>query len=491
MSSPNILVVSEKPATVKSLRDLLAERLCSPEVATSTAAAMLRVRHEPTPDLVLLELDGGNCDLRTLQDLRHVRPDLSVVVISVPEDTRRIVEAVRLGALDYLTTPVQDSDLEQVLLRHLNDPSVLEEAANSPDVIEDLGDDKFFVAASPAMRKVRVQLSLLANVDVPVLILGESGTGKEIAARLVHRLSSRSNCRFLKVNCAALPADLLESELFGYERGAFTGAQRTKPGKFEQCDKGTILLDELAEMPTGLQAKLLHVLQDKQFFRLGGEATIDVDVRILAATNVNLEEAIAERRVREDLYYRMSAFTICLPPLRERQEEIPTLLNHFMERMAAQYARRPVAFSRSLIDACLHYAWPGNLRELENFVKRYLVMGEETTAIAELLPEAGRKQTIALAQPSIESANGKSEPAPANGHSSSRNLKSMVRSLKDETEIQAITQALRETRWNRKRAARLLNISYRGLLYKIRQHGITRASGTEVSSYTPNGSYRQ
>ena len=256
--------------------------------------------------------------------------------------------------------------------------------SHTKESVEEVGGDHFFISASALMQKVRLQAELLANIDVPILILGESGTGKEVTAHLIHKLSARADRRLLKINCAALPGELLESELFGYERGAFTGATRTKAGKFELCDKGTILLDEVAEMPANLQAKLLQVLQDKQFFHLGGEATIDVDIRILAATNVDIQQALAERRFREDLYYRLSAFTIFLPPLRERPEEIPVLLRHFMQRIAVQYLRAPLPFSERLMDASLHYTWPGNLRELQNFVKRYLVMADESMAISEL-----------------------------------------------------------------------------------------------------------
>jgi two-component system response regulator AtoC len=249
---------------------------------------------------------------------------------------------------------------------------------------------------------------------------------------------------------------------------------RTKPGKFELCNEGTILLDEVAEIPPNLQAKLLHVLQDKQFFRLGGETMIDVDVRVLAATNINVHEAIEARKFREDLYYRLSAFTIFLPPLRERQSEIPVLLRHFMARLAAQYALPPVHCSPALIEACLHYPWPGNLRELENFVKRYLVMADEGTAMAELRANWRQNQIVKELHPVPLAL--RSEVTPTNGEAHGAPLTSVLRTLKNETELQAISRALQETHWNRKRAARLLNISYRGLLYKIRQHGITRAT---------------
>jgi transcriptional regulator with PAS, ATPase and Fis domain len=311
------------------------------------------------------------------------------------------------------------------------------------------------------MRKIRSQAALVANVDIPVLLLGESGTGKEVLGRLVHKLSPRAHRTFLKVNCAAVPADLLESELFGYEAGAFTGATHAKPGKFELCNKGTILLDEIGEMPPILQAKLLHVLQDQQFSRLGSRSVIKVDVRILAATNINIPEALANKRLREDLYYRLNAFTLNLPPLRERKEEIPILLKHFMSRMAEQYARPPLPLSPTLMTACLEYAWPGNLRELSNFIKRYLILGDESLAIAELNPKSD--------------VNGgqRADGAPKGTESSTGGgLKSLSRSAKDEAEAGAITQALEQTNWNRKQAAALLKISYKALLYKIRQYGI-------------------
>src|SRR5437588_6127552 len=236
------------------------------------------------------------------------------------------------------------------------------------------------------MRKIRSQAALVANVDIPVLLLGESGTGKEVLAQLIHKLSPRALRTFLKVNCAAVPGDLLESELFGYEAGAFTGATHPKPGKFEICNKGTILLDEIGEMPPLLQAKLLHVLQDQQFSRLGSRSVIKVDVRILAATNINIPEALATKRLREDLYYRLNAFTLSLPPLRERKEEIPILLKHFMSRMSERYARAPLPLSPALLDACMRHPGPGNLRELNNFLKRYLILGDENLAVAELQP---------------------------------------------------------------------------------------------------------
>ena len=319
------------------------------------------------------------------------------------------------------------------------------------------------------MKKIRSQAALVANVDIPVLLLGESGTGKEVLARLIHKLSPRAHRTFLKVNCAAVPADLLESELFGYEAGAFTGANHAKPGKFELCNKGTILLDEIGEMPPLLQAKLLHVLQDQTFSRLGSRNVIKVDVRILAATNINIPEAIANKRLREDLYYRLNAFTLSLPPLRDRKEEIPILLKHFMSRMSESYARSPLPMGPALMEACLRHSWPGNLRELSNFIKRYLVLGDENLAAAELQPRSDGGGGL-QADPS-----GRAAAAGAEG---AGGLKSLARSAKDEAEAEAIARALEETNWNRKQAAVLLQISYKALLYKIRQYGIAQSRST-------------
>jgi len=361
---------------------------------------------------------------------------------------------MRLGAHDYLTKPFQKAELDAVI-----DQCLGQGKAPVGGEAEEVGEDTFFIAASAAMRKIRSQAALVANVDIPVLLLGESGTGKEVLGRLIHKLSPRAHRTFLKVNCAAVPADLLESELFGYEPGAFTGATHAKPGKFELCNKGTILLDEIGEMPPQLQAKLLHVLQDQQFSRLGSRSVIKVDVRILAATNIDIPQALAAKRLREDLYYRLNAFTLQLPPLRERKEEIPVLLKHFMTRMAERYARPPLPLSPQLLEACQAHPWPGNLRELNNFLKRYLILGDENLAAAELRPRYDGSGGGAPAEAGMKSGE-------AGG------LKSLARNAKDEAEGEAIRQALEQTNWNRKRAAAVLQISYKALLYKIRQYGI-------------------
>ena len=458
----NILLVDDEPGMLRYIRTLLEVDEYKVATATTGEEALERVKKGLAPDLVLLDLLMPGIDgIQTLEQLRQLKPGLRVVMLSCVSDTRKVVQAMRLGAHDYLTKPFQKAELDAVIDQCIGKGSSQAYAGE----VEELCDDVFFVAASPAMKKIRSQAALVANVDIPVLLLGESGTGKEVLARLIHKLSPRAHRTFLKVNCAAVPADLLESELFGYEAGAFTGATHPKPGKFELCNKGTILLDEIGEMPPLLQAKLLHVLQDQQFSRLGSRSVIKVDVRILAATNINIPEALATKRLREDLYYRLNAFMLSLPPLRERTEEIPILLKHFMSRMSELYARSPLPLSPPLMTACLRHTWPGNLRELSNFVKRYLVLGDESLAVAELQPkpDGGGAHFEAAAKPPV----GTTEPGGG--------LKSLARSAKDEAEAEAIARALEETNWNRKQAAALLKISYKALLYKIRQYGIAQA----------------
>lgn len=332
--------------------------------------------------------------------------------------------------------------------------------------IEQIGEELYFVAASPATRRLRTQAELLSQTDVPVLITGEAGSGKATTARLIHSLSIRSSFEFMRVSCAALTADLLESELFGYENANGNGRLESKPGKFEQCAKGTILLEDFDAMPGPVQLRLLRLLQTREFVRFGGHSPIRVDVRIIAATQGDLEQAVAEKSVHEELYDHLSAFELHVPPLRDRREEVPLLLGHFMNRLTRRYSVPAPHFSGALLDACQNYSWPGNLRELEIFVKRFLVFGDESAALEEL-----------QSHPRFEAGNGHGN---GNGHDVAKNghaatdekssLKSLVRNAKGEAERGAIAHALEETHWNRKAAARLLSISYRALLYKIQEY---------------------
>lgn len=432
------------------------------EVVASADQALDRVRTRQ-PALVVVDLAQPDA-LRTLWQLREYENAPPVVVLVGPaNDPERVRRALELGARDCLLAPVSVQGLHQLLSPH--EP---EEATRATPCCEQLGDEHWFVASSAAMLKLRSQILQIAPVDVPVFICGESGVGKEILARMLHTRSSRAQKPFVKVNCAALPAELLESELFGYEPGAFTGAVRCKPGKFELAQQGTIFLDEIAEMTPHLQAKLLHVLQDGQFSRLGGRSSIQLDVRVVAATNVSIEQALASGHLRHDLYYRLSVFTLHVPPLRARQEEIPLLFAHFVERYSQKYGRQVPPPPRYLLEAAMRYPWPGNLRELENFVKRYVILGDPVESFQELL-------RLSLGRPSeVQPA-----PVPGNGHE----LK--LRWRRQATELEAILQALERTRGCRKHAAALLGISYKALLQKMRRLGLDPGPASHSTAAEP------
>jgi two-component system response regulator AtoC len=461
-SAPNILLVDDEPSVLRYTKTLLEIDNYHVETAASGEEALQRMNRGPAPNLIVLDLVMPGMDgLQTLENCKKLRPEQKVVMISCVNDTNKVVQAIRMGASDYLTKPFLPPQLQGAVRRALDSTLLAKgpeakQLIKGTEMVDELDEDLFFLAASPAMKQIRAQVALIAKVNVPVLLLGESGVGKEIVSRLIHKMSVRAHRSMVKVNCAALPADLLESELFGYDAGAFTGASKSKPGKFEMAHKGTILLDEIGEMSAGLQAKLLHVLQDGTFSRLGGRANVTVDARVLAATNIDVKKAIAERKLREDLYYRLNAFTITVPPLRERREEIPILLRYYMNKMARQFGKNALPISDKLTQECLRYRWPGNLRELNNFVKRYLVLEDENMLVDELQNKA---------------KDGSSDNSTAS--SGRGGLKALVRNLKDDAEAKEIQRALDDSNWNRKVAAAELNISYKALLYKIKQHGLS------------------
>jgi two-component system response regulator AtoC len=456
----SILVVDDDPGVLRYTKGLLEMNHYQVDTSTSGIEAAELLRNGAKPDLLIVDMAMPEMDgLRTIEACRRIRPDQKIVVLSCVSTPSLVVEAVKLGAMDYVTKPFYKADLDTMMNRWLS-RSASAPAPHTNDC-ETIEGNACFVAASPAMRKIRAQISQLAKVDVPVLLLGESGVGKEVLARLIHKLSSRACRPLIKVNCAAIPADLLESELFGFESGAFTGAVRSKPGKFELCDQGTILLDEIGEMTPILQAKLLQVLQDGQFSRLGGRSSIKADFRVLAATNINMQEALQNGSFREDLFYRLNAFTVQTPPLRERRQEIEILVRHFLNEYSIKYSLQVPRHSPKLMAACLEYQWPGNLRELGNFVKRFLVLQDEDLAISEL-----EDQRRALGTP----PDSDYVKTPLNITSG---LKSLVRNLKYSAEVKIIEQALVSTNWNRKRAALQLKISSKALRYKIKQYRIS------------------
>jgi len=453
MSAGHILVVDDEPGMRRYLQTALELDSYLVRTAATGEEALEKVRQQ-SPDVVLLDMVLPGWDgLETLRRIREASPFSNVVMISCVRDTRKVAQAMRLGAQDYLSKPIQKEEMDEVL-RFCLQHSARSTSGGAEAV--DLGGGVVFFAATQQMQMLRSQAIQVARFDFPVLLLGESGTGKEVLAHLIHKHSERSNRVFLKLNCAAVPSELLESELFGYEPGAFTGASKSKPGKFELCNNGTLLLDEIGEMSPALQAKLLQVLQDGRFCRLGARNSVRVNVRVLAATNINMGQAIAEKSFREDLYYRLSNFVLRMPSLRERTEEIPVMLRHFMLRVAERYACPILPLSPRLIRACVNYSWPGNIRQLENFVKRYLVLGDEESAIRELDNQAGDAHL----------------PDMVLSRSEEPDLKQIVHTAKSGAEVEAIANALEKTGWNRKRAAMMLNISYKALLNKIRQYDI-------------------
>src|ERR1700735_1312825 len=464
-----ILVVDDEPSIRKYLQTLLEVDGFDVETLSSGKEILERVGLGERPSFIILdvlmpEIDG----VETLRQLMQIDRSLNVIMLSCSNEVTTVVEAIRLGALDYLTKPFETPELDAAFLKCRQKQQLRSENKALREYCEALTEDLSFLAASPQMLKIRQQILQIAPVDVPVFISGESGVGKEVVARMIHLRSTRRVQAFVKVNCAALPGELLESELFGYQQGAFTGAVRSKPGKFELANKGTIFLDEIAEMSPHLQAKLLHVLQDGQYSRLGARAVVNVDVRVLAATNMDVKEAMRSGRFREDLYYRLNVLSIHIPPLRERTAEIPLLFRHFLTKYSEKFQKEQPTPSEHLMEAAIRYPWPGNLRELENFVKRYVILEDDEGSFRELLEMTGQQQRTT---PREETAPPKEQ-----------GLKALVRGLKDEAEMEAIADALEKTNWCRKDAAKMLGISYKALLYKMRQFNLDSGRGARSAA---------
>ncbi len=476
MNSKNrVLIVDEDVVMAKYLATHLTRRNFEVAVASSSAEA-LRIFRNFDPFLVLLDTasrdEGGT---ETLQRLKQIKPALSIIVLSASRDPEVIFKASKLGADDFVGKPVDPKELDVRISKVLDSQRLFGEVTQLREQVRRQTDFTMLFGTSPKMMEVKTTIEQVADTTATVLIRGESGTGKEVVARMVYAESSRNEKPFVKVNCAAIPHELLESELFGYEPGAFTGATRQKLGKFEQANGGTIFLDEISEMHPALQAKLLHVLQDHEFSRLGGKRDIQVDVRVLAATNKPLERAVEEGVFREDLFYRLNVVTIHIPPLRERREEIPVFLEYFLERYSAHYGKHPPMFSDYAITRMMEYAWPGNIRELENLVKRYVIVGNEAQIIRELSthkpivsslshPATAAVAPAAAASSTVPAVKGGSDGAELEMPS----LLEIGRRAAMQAEREAIERVLAQTRWNRRQAAKILKISYKALLNKLK-----------------------
>jgi two-component system response regulator AtoC len=464
------------------------------------------MKQSEAPDVVLLDVMMPGLDgLATLRALKASRPEAQVIMLSGRNQASTIVEAVRLGAADYVVKPDDPEGLGEIALdvaiKNAIEKNRLVWLLSARRHQHSDDEDRAVWGNSEKMRGIAQVIEQVADSDVTVLIRGESGVGKELVSRAIHQRSTRRNRPFVKVNCAALPAELLESELFGHERGAFTGAATTRIGKFEQADGGTLMMDEIGEMKPALQAKLLHVLQDAEFTKLGSNKRIQVDVRIVAATNRDLEKMMTSGDFREDLYYRLKVIELTVPSLRERPDEIPTLTNFFVARYSRKYNRPARPISDELQQLFAQYEWPGNIRELENMIKRVVILQDEQLVVHEIQ----RSMQRAAAAPAVAAAAGvplaavaaalpvgmpigapayppAAEPASAEcGDDSEQtqegagSLAAVAKAAAMKAERAAIETTLRQVHWNRRKAAQILGVSYKTLLNKIKECGISRA----------------
>ena len=505
---PSIAVVDDDSGFAGYLRTFLALRGYDVRAYSRGDEIIAAIKQGEPPDIVLLDVAMPGMDgLQTLKALKAARPEMQVIMLSGREQAQTIVEAVRLGAADYVVKPGDPEGLGEIAL-----DSAIKQAIERTRLVDELtslrrqlsdDQDQAFLGwgDSPAMRQVAHIIEQVADSDVTVLIRGESGVGKELVARAIHQRSTRKNKPFVKVNCAALPAELLESELFGHERGAFTGAATTRIGKFEQANFGTIFLDEIGEMKPPLQAKLLHVLQDAEFTKLGSNKKIEVDVRVVTATNRDLEAMMLRGQFREDLYYRLKVIEAVVPPLRERRDEVNQLTDFFITKYSQRYNRPMRAISDELRSRFLEYDWPGNIRELENMIKRFVILQDEQLVLRELskprpvgpvsmtTPVGAVPASEQLAPPPFQSPHaaapadgdtdegdeedegvGAAVPAPSDG----RRLVDVAREAALNAERAIISDTLKQVHWNRRKAAQLLGVSYKTLLNKIKETGIER-----------------
>jgi two-component system, NtrC family, response regulator AtoC len=463
-----LLVVSRDSSLLRLLWPFEETNPWHVDAAASGWDAMERLQSDDMPRLLLLDVPRGDSDvLHFLRWVRRLHRELPVVILCHPDEAAQANEGLRNGGGEILIRPFDAKQLEFMIRRELMPAAEAEENMVSSMVskeVESLGQDTVFVSASLVMQKLRAQAALMAKTDAPVLILGERGTGKFTVASLIHSLSVRSGFKLRRISCAQMPETVLEGELEGELSDGGPNA-----GKFASGEKGTIFLDEITALSNSLQARLLQVLQNHELRSPAMGNGIPAPVRILAASSLNVEHALAEKRLREDLYYRLSAFTVHVPPLRQRRDEIPTLLRYFMHTLAKHYSLPPRTYSTAVLDACQRYSWPGNLKEMETFVKRYLVAGDQGSLLRELsMPrvsggEAEHGANWAAEVAAEETGADSREPRP-------ESLKSLIQNIKSEAEKNAIRAALKTTGWNRKAAARLLRVSYRTLLYKIEQY---------------------
>ena len=486
MSQNIVLLVDDDPVFTQFTQNILTEEGMKVITAFNKAEALdLFERHHPSCAILDIFLpDGSGVDL--IRPIRDIDSKTPIIMVSGQSEVEDVVRAMKEGASDYIKKPFRGEELLIKIQMVLDSTKTKMELETLKTQVRAEEEYKLLFSLSDRMSKVQAIVDQVANTDITILITGESGTGKELVAKAIHKASDRAGEPFIKVNCAALPRELLESELFGFEKGAFTGAHRRKYGRFELAQNGTIFLDEISEMPADLQSKLLHVLQEKQFYRIGGEREVKVNCRILNATNKKLEDLVDEGRFRRDLFYRINVVNIVVPPLRDRKDDIPLLADYFLKRYEEMYNRDQLKISPRLMEIFLQYSWPGNVRELENNIKRFVILGNEAQLIAEL---SRKKRDNSLGDSPIEElwegrAQMARQPAPAvptDGDGAQgvflpdkATLKEVAKIAQRKAEKELIERVLRQTRWNRRKAAQVLDISYKALLYKIKECGLNQ-----------------
>ena len=466
---PRILVIDDEPAIRDSLRMILEYEDYQFTGAASGQEGLAIVQRE-RPDLVLLDIKMPGMDgMEVLRKLRALDETLPVVMISGHGTTATAVEAIRSGATDFLDKPLSSERVIVTLQNALQQSELRSENRELKLAMESKYE---IVGQSPSLRKVLESVKRAAPTNATVLLLGESGVGKELVARTVHRNSPRAGQRFVQVNCAAIPEELIESELFGHEKGSFTGATEKQIGKFEQADRGTIFLDEIGDMSQKTQAKVLRVLQEQEVERLGSARTIKVDVRVIAATNKNLEEAIDRGEFREDLYFRLNVIPIVVPPLRERKEDIPLLVQHFARRTSDEHNLKPKRYDPGAMDALRRYRWRGNIRELRNTIERLMIMTPSDVVRVEDLPPEVRNGDAAPHAIGVPAAAIAAAAADTSGAAETRPAGGTLREFKDASERAYLVQKLRENNWNISKTAEVIDTPRSNLYKKLEQYGI-------------------
>ncbi len=459
MTRNHIAVIDDDRSFRSYLKTLLESIGYRVTCFASGEAAVEALENGLPPSLIVLDIImEGMSGIEVLKRVREIDEDLPIIMLTGVDQTQTIVEAMRLGASDYLVKPFETEELEIALRNVFEKADLVDEIKRLRNLLQK-EERETAVFRSQKMHEIDEIVRQVAETDVTVLVHGESGVGKEVVAKRIHQLSPRAGFPFVKVNCAALPHDLLESELFGYEKGAFTGATKSKPGKFELAQKGTIFLDEIGEMNLATQAKLLQVLQDGEFARLGGQKNIRVHVRVLVATNKDLESMVEQQLFREDLYYRLNVISVHVPPLRERKEEIPVFCDLFTKKFARQFNKKVSRLPEPLLEAFLRHDWPGNVRELENMIKRYVVLRDEKIILNELAAGSSLPAEDAL---EMDFSDLVQEGKPIS-------LKSIDKKVAQMAEGVLISRVLQHTRGNKRKAAEILQISYKALLYKIKE----------------------